>query len=176
MNASRVAMACVLALGWSAGSGTPLRSQQAADTAVVRSRDDTRAQQLFGELMSPYCPGLTIATCPSPGADSLRQDIRQRLDRGETPRAIRASYAADWGERILGAPPLRRWGVALWVTPGLLLALGAVGLTLWLRSIRPAPRAVRDEALRRPDDDASPAERVLRERVEAELRAFDDAG
>lgn len=176
MNASRVAMACMLALGWSAGSGAPLRAQQAADTMVVRGRDDTRAQQLFGELMSPYCPGLTIATCPSPGADSLRQDIRGRLDRGETPRVIRASYVSDWGERILGAPPLRRWGVALWVMPGVLLGLGAVGLTLWLRSIRPAPGAPRDEALRPRDDDASPASQALRERLEVALRAFDDAG
>jgi len=172
---STLVMVGLLVLPWRPGVPAPVRVPQAFDTSVVRARDDTRAQRLFGELMSPYCPGLTLAACPSPGADSLRQDIRGRLDRGETPPAIRAAYAADWGERILGAPPLRRWGVALWVTPGILLVLGALGLTLWLRTVRPAPAAAGDEALPPSVGDVSPADRALRERLEAELKAFDDA-
>ena len=78
------------------------RAQEATPAPVVRGYDATRAQRLFGDLMSPFCPGLTLATCPSPGADSLRRDIRTRLALGESPRAIRAAYAATWGEEILG--------------------------------------------------------------------------
>ena len=169
MRWSALVLLLLPAAAW--GQAAP---SSAPPPAVVRARDDTRAQQLFGELMSPYCPGLTIATCPSPGADSLRQDIRGRLDRGETSRAIRASYVADWGERVLGAPPLRRWGVALWLTPGVLLLLGAVGLIWWLRALRRSPAAGDPEAPRPSPDGALPADRAILERLDEELRAFDD--
>ena len=174
MRATTVAVLAMLVSGLA--SGRRLQGQQAADTALVRGRDDTKAQRLFGELMSPYCPGLTIATCPSPGADSLREDIRARLDRGETPRAIRASYVADWGERVLGAPPLREWGVLLWFAPGVLLVFGLVALTLWLRTLRPTPDAACAGAALPDREGPSPADQALRERLEEELRAFDRAG
>lgn len=82
--------------------------------------------------MSPFCPGLTVATCPSPGADSLRRDIRMRLDRGETPALIRKAYTAAWGEQILGAPRARSWGLLLWTAPLLALLAGALGVRRWL--------------------------------------------
>jgi hypothetical protein len=63
----------------------------------------------------------------------------------------------------------------LWVTPGILLVLGAFGLTLWLRSVRTAPSAAGDETLPPAVGDVSPADRALRERLAAELKAFDDA-
>ena len=173
MDISRMAAIAVLTLALGVGGGAPLRAQAAADTSVVPGRDDTKAQRLFGELMSPYCPGLTLATCPSPGADSLRADIRTRLDRGETPRAIRAAYVSDWGERILGAPPVRHWGIVLWLMPGVLLLLGVAVLTMWLRRLRPTlEESTSGDALL----DVGAVTPVDQERLEAELRAFDGAG
>jgi cytochrome c-type biogenesis protein CcmH len=167
-----IAAAVVVAAPALAGGDTS-PARPASDTGVVRARDDTRAQRLFGELMSPFCPGLTLATCPSPGADSLRRDIRARLDRGETPTAIRGAYAAAWGERMLGAPPFRSWGALLWLAPGAALALGAVGLVLWLRSLRRRSAAGPGGAPR-PEPSAAPDERRLTERLAAELKAFDE--
>ncbi len=150
----------------------PLRSQGAPDSATVRGRDDTEAQQLFGRLMSPFCPGLTLATCPSPGADSLREDIRSRLDRGETPRAITAAYVADWGERMLGAPPVRDWGVVLWALPVALLAAGFVGLALWLARVS---RGRPDRAAPAPVCDEPPLDPEWKERLEKELESYEES-
>ncbi len=140
---------------------------QASDTAVVRGYDVTRAYRLFGELMSPFCPGLTLATCPSEGADSLRQDIRDRLARGETSGDIRAAYAAAWGTRILGTPPLRSGGFLLWLAPIVMLGLGAAGLFVWLKSHRPVGGGAPPEA-------PEPLDEHLKERLAAELKALDD--
>jgi cytochrome c-type biogenesis protein CcmH len=147
------------------------RSQNAADTSVVRGWDDTEAQRLFGRLMSPFCPGLTLASCPSPGADSLRRDIRAKLARGEAPRTIVAAFAADWGEQMLGAPPVRDWGVLLWSLPGIVLLAGGVALALWLRRVRRGGSAV--GAAPRAGAEAPPLDPVWRERLDAELEAYE---
>lgn len=165
----------LVAVAAATGGVVAARAQLVQDTARVEALDDTEAQRLFGTLMSPYCPGLTIATCPSPGADSLRRDIRARLARGETPRVIVDAYVAAWGEQVLGAPPARNWALVLWVLPGLLLVAGAVALSLWLRSLRrvAVPTDGRAPGGTGPlAEDAPPAEPALVARLEAELREF----
>ena len=149
----------------------PARTQSGPDSTAVQGLDDTRAQRLFGALMSPYCPGLTIATCPSPGADSLRRDIRARLARGDAPRTIVDWYVASWGEQVLGAPPARQLGLVLWVLPGLALVLGVAGLVLWLRALRRRSGEAGgvSDAL---EEQEAPVEPALMARLEAELREF----
>ena len=148
-----------------------VRAQEAAPAPVVQGYDATQAQRLFGDLMSPFCPGLTLATCPSPGADSLRRDIRTRLSLGESPRAIRAAYAASWGEEILGAPRWRGWGVVLWLMPAVVLAVGAVAVArslLWMQRLAGGgPPAERDVAA-----PSLALDEGLRQRLEEELAAF----
>lgn len=147
-------------------------AQGPSDTTAVRAQDDTDAQRLFGQLMSPFCPGLTLAACPSPGADSLRSDIRERLSGGETPRSVVASYAAAWGEQMLGAPPVRNWGAVLWVAPGVLLTLGAIGLTLWLRTQRRRVDAAGTAGAVETQGPGPPDEPALKARLEAELKEY----
>jgi len=148
-------------------------TQRPSDTTAVRAPDDTEAQRLFGQLMSPFCQGLTLAACPSPGADSLRRDIRERLSGGETPRSVIASYAADWGEQMLGAPPVRDWGAVLWLAPGVLLVLGAIGLTLWLRTQQRKVNAAEVADAAEAQGPAPPIDASFQRRLEAELKEYD---
>ena len=148
-------------------------AQGPSDTPAVRAQDDTEAQRLFGQLMSPFCQGLTLAACPSPGADSLRRDIRERLSGGEPPRSVVASYAADWGEQMLGAPPVRDWGAVLWLAPGVLLMLGAIGLTFWLRTQRRRVDAAGSADAAEAQGPGPLVDAFLQRRLEAELKEYD---
>lgn len=148
-------------------------TRRPSDTTAVRAQDDTEAQRLFGQLMSPFCQGLTLAACPSPGADSLRRDIRERLSGGETPRSVVASYAADWGEQMLGAPPVRDWGAVLWLAPGVLLTLGAIGLTLWLRTQQRKVNAAEAADAAEAQGPGPAVDVFLQRRLEAELKEYD---
>ena len=146
---------------------------QARPDSVVQGYDDTRAQRLFGDLMSPFCPGLTLATCPSWGADSLRDDIRTRLERGESPREIRAAYAEAWGDEILGAPRWRGLGLVLWLMPAAALLAGALALRRWARRAREAPDG---GALPGGGPAAPPSEPLdegMKQRLADELARFD---
>jgi cytochrome c-type biogenesis protein CcmH/NrfF len=110
----------------------PADPASGADT-TVQAQDVTRANRLLGTLMSPFCPGLTLANCPSPYAETLRVSIRTRLDAGEPPDSIVESLVAAFGEGIRGAPPARGMGLALWVLPLAVVATGGLALVWWLR-------------------------------------------
>ncbi len=80
--------------------------------------------------MSPFCPGMTLAACPSPNAATVRLEITDRLRRGETRDAIVADLEARFGEAVASAPPARGFGLLFWVAPpflgaGLLFAIAA---------------------------------------------------
>jgi cytochrome c-type biogenesis protein CcmH len=145
-----------------------IRAQAGMDT-LVQAREDTRAQRIFTSLMSPFCPGLTVASCPSPGAEEMRQEVRRRLGAGEGERTIVAALVETYGAEILGAPPAKRWGLALWIPPALALLLGGGTLARWLR--RRASPAAEDDA--RAGATAPKTDPALQAQLEEALRAFD---
>jgi cytochrome c-type biogenesis protein CcmH/NrfF len=72
---------------------------------------DTKANELFDEVMSPFCPGRTLANCPSPQAAALRDQIRERLVAGATGEEIVDTLYAAYGDIVLGAPRPRGRGL-----------------------------------------------------------------
>jgi len=112
---------------------------------VARAR---AAHELSRELMSPYCPGRTLADCPSPDAGAVREEIRAALRAGETADAIRARIEARFGALVVGVPT----SVLGWTMPAVILAAGAVALVFALRRAvaRPArePRIASEVAAR----------------------------
>ncbi|HEX9727096.1 MAG TPA: cytochrome c-type biogenesis protein CcmH [Gemmatimonadales bacterium] len=81
--------------------------------AAPPSSDVTEANKLLGTLMSPFCPGLTLANCPSAYAETLRVSVRGRLDAGEEPDSIVESLVAAFGEGMRGAPRAAGLGLVL---------------------------------------------------------------
>ncbi len=101
--------------------------------AVVGVATPPELSTLYRDLMSPYCPGLSLASCPSPQADSLRDAIAARFDRGESPSEITSALVVDYGPGIRGSPALEGFGAVAFVVPVLLLIAGALFAQRWLR-------------------------------------------
>lgn len=120
--------ALLLALGLLAG---PLAAQS-PDADALASRE-TAAWKLIASLQSPFCPGLTLESCPSWYADSLRSVIRKRMAAGESPETIRTELAAEFGQRVLGEPTWQGFDVLGWVGPAVLILGTMLGLALLLR-------------------------------------------
>lgn len=126
----------------------------APSAAQDRSVDEGRAAySLSRELMSPYCPGRTLADCPSPNAAALREEIRGRLAEGATPDEVRSDLEARYGDRVRAVPR----GALVWIIPAAVLLAGLIGLGVALRR------------LSAPAEDASVAPELERE-IERELR------
>jgi cytochrome c-type biogenesis protein CcmH/NrfF len=111
--------------------------------AASAASAETWAYDLAGELMSPFCPGRTLASCPSPQAAQLVQWIALQEASGSTREEVIAVLVDQWGEEILGAPPAR--GITLWayVFPVLGFVIGGGLAVVVLRRIvsRGAPPA-----------------------------------
>ena len=67
---------------------------------------------LGDELMSPFCPGRTLSSCPSPQAAELVQWIVTQEAAGATREEVLEILVERYGEEILGAPPAE--GITLW--------------------------------------------------------------
>ncbi|MBZ5710947.1 cytochrome c-type biogenesis protein [Nannocystis pusilla] len=92
--------------------------------AVASVRPEAEAEALMLELshdlMSPYCPGRTIATCPSPQARKLEAQILAQAREGQSREDIEGTLVARFPDirGYIGRPELV-WGTAI----GALVAL-----------------------------------------------------
>lgn len=126
---------------------------------------DAQADALFHEVMSPFCPGLTLADCPSQQAFEMRGDIERRLAGGEPREAILDELVATYGAEILADPSDTPIGRIVWGVPMVLSVLAAAGLAVFLR------RVTRGGPIdRTTESDITPA---ARGRLDEELTALD---
>lgn len=128
---------------------------------------DASARAIFGEFMSPYCPGLLLADCSSGAAIALRAEIRADLEAGRSAAEVRAALEATYGDRVLAAPRTRGFGLWAWVTPAVFVALGALVVFFWARRSRQLAVAPPAPGFVIANDPA------LQARLDRELRTFD---
>jgi len=88
------------------------------------------AYDLAHDVMSPYCPGRTLAECPSPQAEELRLWILTQAAAGASRDDVEAILLERFGDRILSAPRAEGFGLAAYLLPVAGFAVG--GLVVWL--------------------------------------------
>ena len=108
--------------------------------------EDSWGYDIAHDLMSPYCPGRTLATCPSPQAAELVQWIVMQEAAGVTQEQVIEMLIERFGEDILGAPKAE--GITLWayIMPVLVFAIGFVVALFVLRRIVGGGRSLSLEA------------------------------
>lgn len=119
---------------------------------------EEQVRQIAAELRCPVCQNLSVADSPSPMANQMRDLIRERLEAGESPAAIRAYFVERYGEWILLAPKREGFNMLVWVLPFLGMAGGVGGLVLILR-----------RWVRRPKESSSAIDPAYVERVRQEI-------
>ncbi|HEV3497795.1 MAG TPA: cytochrome c-type biogenesis protein CcmH [Actinomycetes bacterium] len=108
--------------------------------------DDQRVERISSVVRCPTCRGLSAAQSDAPSAEAIRDEVRRRVELGETDAQIKDYLISRYGEDILLQPRNR----VVWVLPVLGGAAAVGGLVLVLRQRR--VRTVRkvsaaDEAL-----------------------------
>lgn len=137
-----------------------------AAVAAEPGVDDT-ARAIYGEFMSPYCPGLLLADCRSQAAVDLRARIHAELAAGRTADEVRSELATTYGEKILAAPRAQGFGLMAWLTPGVFVLIGAGFVLLWAQRRRDAAEETVASA------PAAVGDAALQARLERELRTVD---
>ena len=108
----------------------------------------------------------TLSTCAMEqchSAEPLREEIAERLDKGESVAAILEVFKERYGLSVLSSPPKSGFHLTAWVTPFIALVIGffivAHVLRSWRRQTAPAS-----------GDAALPVSAAQRARIEKELR------
>lgn len=109
------------------GSSSLAYAEEAQRSADEISRI---TRQISQEIYSPYCPGKTLAMCPSGQALEARMEIQEWAREGQSVDEIKATLLSRYGlEHELVEPPARDNATLLGtIVGGLLLAVLAVGL------------------------------------------------
>ncbi len=91
------------------------------------------AQDIAGEMPSPYCPGRSIASCPSGAARELEHDILGLAKQGKSRDQIEEILVARFGEQTMGQAHSPVVLIGIGVASALALALIVRAGRSWLR-------------------------------------------
>lgn len=95
------------------------------------------ATEVTRELMSPFCPGVTVAECPSSQARSLEAWIVVQADSGRSKDEVLADLYDRYGDQVRAAPRAEGFGLAAYLVPIAVFVFGGIGVGLFLwRSTR----------------------------------------
>ncbi len=139
MIAARAVCALLFAVAVFAG---PAAAEEPATDASTRW-----AYDLANELMSPFCPGRSLADCPSPDAASLRMWILVQAAAGRTRDDVEQELFERYGEMIRSTPKAEGIGTTAYVIPVAAFAAGGALVAWFLRratrraAAQPAPTA-----------------------------------
>ena len=122
---------------------------------------ESDAQRVYTNVMSPFCPGMTMATCTSSNAADVRDEVRVRLRKGESAQAIEDSLYLRFGNEYRAVPQAQGRGMIVWLFPLAAMVVSGAGVA-WV-----AKRA-RDRHVAEPVADA-PLDPKLSRRLDDEL-------
>jgi cytochrome c-type biogenesis protein CcmH len=98
---------------------------------------------LEDEIMCPVCPGETLEQSNTPAAQAVERFIAARIAAGDSKSEIKDKLVAQYGPRILAAPPKEGFDLLAWVLPLVGGLAGALVLALaawrWSRKRESAP-------------------------------------
>jgi cytochrome c-type biogenesis protein CcmH len=97
----------------------PLAYTQLADPAK-----EAQAKALMNTLRCLVCQGQSIADSDAEMAGDMRALVRERIERGEKPEAVRNWLMERYGSYVSYDPPLDAATLPLWIAPLLLLGVG----------------------------------------------------
>ena len=119
----------LLLLATQAFADTRMGAAPLANVQLADARQEQQARALMETIRCLVCQGQSIADSEAEMAGDMRSLIRERIQKGERPEAIRSWLIQRYGDWVTYEPPLSVTTIFLWGLPVLLLMLGG-GLAL----------------------------------------------
>jgi len=147
-------VAAILALLFAFGCA-PVPAEAPAD-------EGRQVQSIVRNTLSPFCPGKTLNSCPSPRAGDWRRDIRGWVAEGVPEPEIRDRLQARVPGFDLSIPPVKSG----WVIPTIAVVVSTLWFVVMARRFR--GRGARTHRVEAPGHD-----QTLDARLDQELAALD---
>lgn len=101
----------------------------AAQEPTVNEPTADEVNRIAKQLYCPVCPNTPLDVCETKACEDWRALIRDKLAAGESEAAIIDYFVAQYGTRVLAAPPRRGPTLLVWLIPPLGLVTG--GWLFW---------------------------------------------
>ncbi|RIL03507.1 MAG: hypothetical protein DCC75_12875 [Proteobacteria bacterium] len=137
-----------------------LSANLAAEEQALSS--EQAANEIFSELLSPFCPGRALGDCPSTKATELKEDVRTMLKDGQTKEQVLAELFERFGDEISALPPASGFGLWAWLAPGIFLLIGGLIWWAWLKGASSSSGVIA------PPTSGSPSDEIM-QRIEKDL-------
>lgn len=126
---------------------------------------DDQVNAVAKQLYCPVCENIPLDVCPTQACAQWRELIREKLSAGWTEEEIKSYFVAQYGDRVLAAPPARGLNWLAYIIPPLAIIGGVFVLYRAMRAWRQASPMIEEDAqLEEEIDDQYVA------RIEDELR------
>jgi len=96
----------------------------AAETLPTESDVDKRVTALTQDLRCLVCQNQTIADSQAPLAIDLKNEVREKIEQGQSNQQIVDYMVQRYGDFVLYRPPVKATTIALWFGPGALMLAG----------------------------------------------------
>ena len=120
------------------------------------------ATEISQEIMSPFCPGVTLHDCASDAAVALRERIETWARAGWSKARIFTELEAEYGSDIHAVPEREGFGWFAWLLPAIALIAGVAG----------AATIARRWAHRLPETDTTELDPADKARIDSELESL----
>jgi cytochrome c-type biogenesis protein CcmH len=91
------------------------------------------AYGLWHDVMSPFCPGRSLADCPSPQAETLRMWVVEQEAGGRDREEVEAELFERFGDVVLAAPRAKGFGLTAYAIPVAVFVAGGLLVGVFLR-------------------------------------------
>lgn len=118
---------CLLLAPVAAQADSALPAAELADTQLADPAQEAKATALMETLRCIVCQGQSIADSDAEMAGDMRALVRERIQKGEDPEAIRNWLIERYGQWVSYKPVMSSETAPLWIAPILLVLAG-----LWL--------------------------------------------
>jgi len=135
----------------------------AQDVPTIVTDDDVN--RVAKDLYCPVCENTPLDVCPTQACAQWRGLIREKLEAGWTDQQVKDYFLAQYGDRVLAAPPVQGFNWVFYV----IIPLALIGSTVVL--FRVLRHMARPAAKPAPSHDPAPSvDDEYLKRIEEELK------
>jgi cytochrome c-type biogenesis protein CcmH len=133
--------------------------------ALAQSPTPNEINAVAKELWCPLCNGVRLDNCELQACVQMREVIAQKLTAGESKEQIKAYFAQQYGDVVLGEPAREGFNLVVWIFPILAVVVGLGWLAYLVMTWRKRKPAVAPPV----PTSTGPTEDEYLKRVEMEL-------
>ena len=122
---------------------------------------DDEVNRIGKGLYCPVCPNTPLDACNTEACARWRAQIKEMLQSGKSEQQVRDYFVAQYGDRVLGAPPAEGFNWLAYLLPMLGVIFG--GIVAWFALRGRLARGAAPEQMEIPSEYTERIERELKE-------------